>query len=256
MSTLNPYRVAKKSIIKRLKWDINLESWKSRSKLKKIKNNYIGEKAVILCNGPSLNNTNFKLLNDVYTFGLNKINLIFRKTEFRPSAIVSVNPFVLKQNERFFNNTNIPLFLDSKGLGFIRSNPDRIYLHSSTYRTFAEDCSISIYQGYTVTYVAMQIAYHMGFEKVALIGCDHNFQTKGPANKTVESKHKDPNHFDPNYFSDGDKWNLPDLLQSEVSYNMAKNAFENNDRKIFNCTEGGELEIFPRKSLEEFIFKI
>ncbi|WP_445665615.1 6-hydroxymethylpterin diphosphokinase MptE-like protein [Fodinibius sp. AD559] len=250
---LNPYRRAVSLIYNRLKWDIKLESWRSRKSLKNIKNKYKGEKAVILCNGPSLNKTNFSLLNNVYTFGLNKINLLFDKTSFRPSCIVSVNKLVIEQNAGFFKNTEIPLYLDSKGLNDIGKKENVTYLHSTGYRSFAKDCSISIDQGYTVTYVALQLAYHMGFTEVALIGCDHNFATKGPANKTVESGASDPNHFDPNYFSGGEKWQLPDLFESEVSYKMAKDAYENDGRKIFNSTKGGELDIYPRIKLEDFL---
>jgi hypothetical protein len=112
---------------------------------------------------------------------------------------------------------------------------------------------MSIFQGGTVTFVAIQLAFHMGFKEVALIGCDHNFTSKGPANKLVESSDRDKDHFDPNYFSGGVMWQLPDLALSEYSYSMAKEAYELAVRKIFNATEGGKLEIFPRISLKDFV---
>lgn len=250
---LNPYYRAASLIYNRIKWDFKLESWRSRRRLKEIKNRNIGEKAVVLCNGPSLNKTNFSLLEEVYTFGLNKINLLFDKTEFRPSCIVSVNPFVIEQNSSFFNYTDIPLFLDSKAINYIPKSKNISFLHSTMYRGFAKDCSFSIDQGYTVTFVALQLAYHMGFSNVALVGCDHTFDTKGPSNKTVVSGERDPNHFDPNYFSGGQKWQLPDLFESEISYKMAKEAYEEDGRIIYNATSGGELEIFPRVKLEDWI---
>ena len=122
-------------------------------------------------------------------------------------------------------------------------------------KQFARDCSISIYQGHTVTFVAMQLAFHMGFKDVALIGCDHNFETKGPPNKIVVSEGKDENHFDPNYFSGGMKWHLPDLFESEVSYTLARDVFQAYGRNIYNATEGGNLEIFQRIHLKEFLEK-
>jgi hypothetical protein len=99
----------------------------------------------------------------------------------------------------------------------------------------------------------MQLAFHMGFKDVALIGCDHNFATKGAANKTVISGEKDDNHFDKNYFAGGVKWQLPDLFQSEINYTIAKDMYESTGRRIVNCTEGGNLEIFPKTQLSEFI---
>ena len=49
------------------------------------------------------------------------------------------------------------------------------------------------------------------------------------------------------------KWQLPDLLGSEIHYKMAKEYFSSNNRTIVNCTEGGLLEIFDRMDLMEFI---
>ncbi|KOR31965.1 hypothetical protein TI05_10280 [Achromatium sp. WMS3] len=250
---INPYIHGAALIVRRLLWDIRPESWRSRRKIKLWKDKYKGQKAVILCNGPSLLKSDLSLLDDIFTFGLNKINLLFDKSDFRPSCVVAVNPFVIEQNEIFFNTTNIPLFLDSFGIKHIKRRKNIIFLPSAHLPRFARDCSISINQGATVTYAALELAFHMGFKEVALIGADHNFATKGPANKTVVSGEKDESHFDPNYFAGGVKWQLPDLFQSEVSYMMAKQVYEAFDRKVFNATEGGCLEVFPRVPLAEFV---
>ncbi len=252
-ATINPYRHAMVEVVKRLIWDIKPESWRSRRILRNFKNKYVGEKAVVVCNGPSLLKSDLSLLQDVFTFGLNKINLLFDKSDYRPSCIVAVNPFVIEQNKQFYNETEIQLFLDSIATTNIKSRRNVSFLHSGNQIKFAQDCSISIHQGATVTFVALQLAFHMGFKKVALIGCDHNFATEGPAGKTVISGDKDPNHFDPNYFSGGVKWQLPNLFHSEVSYNMANQIFEQNGRTIVNATEGGLLEVYPRISLFEYI---
>ena len=252
---INLYRLAFGYIIQRLKWDLHPESCRSRRKLRGWKDKHFGDKAVIVCNGPSLLKTDFLLLKDIFTFGLNKINLLFEKTTFRPSCIVAVNPLVIEQNSEFYNQTSIPLFLNSSSIRFVERRDNIIFLHDTNVKRFARDCSLSIYQGYTVTFVAMQLAFHMGFRHIALIGCDHNYATKGPANKTVVSGEKDENHFDPNYFSRGMKWHLPDIFESEVSYNLARDVFQAYGGNIFNATEGGNLEIFPRIHLEEFLEK-
>lgn len=251
---INPYRHGATLIVKRLLWDIRPESWLSRRKIRLWKDKYEGKKAVIVCNGPSLLKSDLSLLDGVFTFGLNKINLLFDKSDFRPSCVVAVNPFVIEQNKAFFNETHIPLFLDSMALKHVRQKENTIFLHSSGVSKFATDCSMSINQGSTVTYVAMQLAFHMGFKQVALIGADHNFAVKGPAHKTVVSGDKDESHFDPRYFARGVKWQLPDLFDSEVSYTRAKKIYEAYDRKIYNCTDGGLLEIFERVPLKSFIY--
>jgi hypothetical protein len=252
-ATNNPYIHAAKLLLRRMPWDIQPESWRSRARLKMLRNRYAGRKAVVLCNGPSLLKSDFSLLQDTYTFGLNKINLLFDKSAFRPSCIVAVNHLVLEQNAAFFRGTDIPLFLDYRAKALVGRADNVTYLHSTSHRDFSKDCSMSLYVGATVTYVALQLAFHMGFAQVALIGADHNFATKGPANKAVVSGDRDESHFDPNYFAGGVKWELPDLFESEVAYTMAKNMFEAHDRRIFNATEGGHLDIFPRIALHRFL---
>jgi hypothetical protein len=251
--TLNPYLSGAGMVLRRLAWDLRLESWRSRAKVRKWKDRFEGEKAVILCNGPSLLDVDLSMLDGTFTFGLNKINLLFSKSDFRPSCIVAVNLLVIDQNTGFYNETDIPLFLDRHGHGLVSPRRTVSFLHSSSQAGFARDCSWSINQGCTVTYVAMQLAFHMGFREVALVGCDHNFAVKGPANSTVVAGERDDSHFDPNYFADGVKWQLPDLFESEVAYTRAKNMYEAFDRKIVNATEGGELTIFERESLGQFL---
>jgi len=251
--TLNPYAYAASLVRKRLNWDRKLESWRSRKKIRAWQEKYLGMKAVILCNGPSLLDVDFSMLDETFTFGLNKINLLFDKSRFRPSCIVAVNPFVIEQNADFYNATDIPLFLDSRALGLVSAKSTVCFLHSTNQTGFARDCSGSIYQGHTVTYVAMQLAFHMGFQEVALVGCDHTFAAKGHANEVAVAGDVDNSHFDPNYFAGGVKWHLPDLFESEVAYTRAMNMYHAFGRRIVNSTEGGELEVFQRQDLTEFL---
>jgi len=253
--TLNPYRLAAGFLLRRLQWDLNLQSWRSRSVLRGWKDRHPGAKAVILCNGPSLLKVDFDLLQGqgVFCFGLNKINLLFDKTSFRPHCVVAVNRLVLEQNAAFYNQTDLPLFLDSGATPLVKGRPNVAFLHSNVFPIFARDCSMSLFQGFTVTYVAMQLAFHMGFRQVALVGADHNFATKGAANKTVVSGEKDESHFDPSYFAGGMKWQLPDLFQSEVAYTMARDMYAAYGGSVVNATEGGKLEVFERRSFSTFL---
>ncbi|GAB3800325.1 DUF115 domain-containing protein [Spirosoma humi] len=261
--TINPYRIGASVLFNRLKYDFNPYALKNYYKLKELRNKYKDQKCVILCNGPSLNKVDFDALDEsgVFTIGLNKINLLFSRVAHRPKAIVCVNPYVIQQNYEFFKETDIPVFLDyvttkaaRVDISTLKSRPNLHFLNSvNVLGEFAKDISLGICQGYTVTYVATQIAYHLGFSKVALVGCDHNFETKGTANKEIKLNGHDPNHFDPNYFSEKDKWQLPDLLGSEFHYQLARDEYYEAGRIIYNCTEGGKLELFERLSLQDFL---
>ncbi len=252
---LNPYRLAAHFVLRRLAWDLNPQSWRSRAVLRGWRDRHPGGRAVVLCNGPSLLKVDFDALqrSGVFCFGLNKINLLFSRSRFRPHCVVSVNRLVLQQNADFYNQTELPLFLDSRAAGWVRGRPNVAFVHANPYPMFARDCSLSVYQGYTVTYVALQLAFHMGFRQVALVGADHSFATKGPANQTVVSGARDESHFDPNYFAGGLPWQLPDLFQSEVAYTLARDMYAAHGGAVLNATEGGRLEVFERRSLADFL---
>jgi hypothetical protein len=111
---------------------------------------------------------------------------------------------------------------------------------------FARDARGRLWEGATVTYVALQLAYHLGFEQVILIGVDHSFVTQGTPNTTVVSQGDDPNHFHAGYFGKGFRWQLPDLDTSERAYIMARQAYEANGRQVVDATIGGKLTVFPK----------
>lgn len=251
---INPYYRAVMMVLERLLWDLHPESWSSRRKFRQCRDSHSGEKAVILCNGPSLLRADLSSLKKVYTFGLNKINLLYPETNFRPDCIVAVNPYVIRQNRDYYNETEIPLYLDSCALkSRIKNRKNITFLHLTRINRFARDCSMSVSLGGTVTFVAMQIAFHMGFNEVALIGCDHHFEDLGPPGAVVKSGEADRNHFSKDYFADGQQWQLPDLARSEEGYRLAKRVFEAHGRRIVNATDGGRLEIFKRMPLKNFL---
>lgn len=251
---ISVYRRSFSNIKRRLKWDLTYASRLSRKQLDACFNSHTGQKAVIVCNGPSLLQCDMDSLKNTFTFGLNKINLLYDKTDWRPSCIVSVNRHVIEQNADYFNNTGIPLYLGKNGVSHVKAREGVAFLYTGGEKgLFSGHCGGLINEGHTVTYVAMQLAFHMGFKEVGLIGCDHNFATKGPANQAVKADESDPNHFDPNYFSGGVTWQLPDLVMSEYHYQLAGENYTEDGRSIINCTVGGKLEIFPRMDLKDFV---
>lgn len=237
----------------RLKWDLRLAGLQSRRRLAAERDRFKGQTAVIVCNGPSLLKTDLGRLAGTYAFGLNKINLMFDKRSFRPSCIVAVNRLVLEQNHGFYNETELPLYVAHRGADLVRFRRNVRFVHATMFPRFARDVSGSVNEGGTVTFVAMQIAFHLGFRRVALVGCDHSFAVHGAPNATVVGAERDLSHFDPNYFGKGVQWQLPDLVHMEMSYRLARGVYEAHGRELVNCTEGGNLEVFRRMSLRDFL---
>tara|TARA_B110000285_G_C15052822_1_gene577936 strand:- start:1111 stop:1407 length:297 start_codon:yes stop_codon:yes gene_type:complete len=97
----------------------------------------------------------------------------------------------------------------------------------------------------------------MGFSEVYIVGLDHNFKEKGQPNKTeVRTQEKDESHFHPDYFPKGSKWQLPDLLRSEIAYKKAREAFQSDGRKIYDATVNGHCNIFEKKAFESIVENI
>jgi glycosyltransferase involved in cell wall biosynthesis len=102
-----------------------------------------------------------------------------------------------------------------------------------------------IWEGHTVTYVALQIAFYMGFEKVVLLGIDHDYGQVYQPNIEVVSTAEDQAHFDESYFGPGIRWHAPDLQMSEVAYSLARKAYEAAGRQIINASAHSKLNAFP-----------
>ena len=248
-----------KGLLDHLRYQLTPEAFRSRKNLTKLKDSQKGKKAVIMCNGPSLLETDFKALAEsgAVVIGLNKVNLLFDKTDLRPDYIVAVNRHVIEQNADFFNETDIPLLVSYQNwrkdrLVKPRANISHLMVNDLG-RGPQGDITWAIHEGSTVTTPALQLALHLGCSEIGLIGCDHNFATKGDPNKEVIAGKEDPNHFDPNYFANGVTWQLPDLLGSEISYLRVLRLAESDHIPIWNCTQGGKLDLFNRKSLQSFL---
>jgi hypothetical protein len=232
---------------------MQMHPWRRESllRLRALRGSRVGKRAFIVGNGPSLRSMDLTMLRDEFTFGLNRIYLTFPMLGFQTSCLVSVNDLVIEQCVREMQALSIPRFFSWRSRRYVapdaRGSDLPTFLYT-TYEspTFARDAGGRLWEGATVTYVALQLAFHMGFQQVILIGVDHHFATQGEANKTIVSDGDDPNHFSVNYFGKGFRWQLPDLETSEIAYAMAREEFRVAGREILDATVGGRLTVFPK----------
>jgi 6-hydroxymethylpterin diphosphokinase MptE-like len=210
-----------------------------------------GERCFIIGNGPSLKRTDLACLKDEYTFGMNRFYMLFNELGYSTSYYLTVNSLVVEQCAEDLRSLTMPVFISWRSRTLIQPGKDTIFLHTTyTGPKFARDARERMWEGATVTYVALQLAFHMGFEQVILIGVDHNFTTQGKPNSTVVSQGDDPNHFSPGYFGKGFRWQLPDLETSERAYRMAHQVYQQAGRLVLDATIGGKLTVFPKIAYE------
>jgi hypothetical protein len=220
----------------------------SLQRLETYENAHQGKRCFIIGNGPSLKDTDLSRLEGEFTFGLNRIYLLFPELGFSTSYLVSVNELVLEQCAAELQALALPKFVTWRARRWFTSDPQIIFLDTDYTgpENFSPALKGRIFEGFTVTYVALQAAFYMGFDQAILIGVDHSFQSQGTPNTTVVSTGDDPNHFAPNYFGKGFRWQLPDLEGSERAYQLARAAYARAGREIIDATVGGKLTVFPK----------
>jgi hypothetical protein len=205
-----------------------MRSWNELSNLHK------GEIVLVIGNGPSLNDVPLEFLNKYPSFGTNRIYLL---DDFTPTYYVAVDPLAIKPS--------IDEIKQIDCLAKFISDPwhyrfDAYPLNSSVIPLFSREPDKWIYEGYTVTYVCLQIAFFMGFTTVLLVGVDHNYVEDGS------------NYFTPEYNNGSDEWGPTNLTQSGIAYKIAKTVFDDDGRRIVNLTPGSKLDVFERGEIAEW----
>ena len=213
---------------------------------------YKGKRCFITCTGPSLTISDLEMLKDEYVFGMNSICLIHDKTDWKPDffGIQDGNVFV-KVKDALLSTDNGFVFAPIQYKKMFNTPSNWTYFHLSgsyhlyemrfgrMFSKFSNNCYVTSYDGYSITYTIMQLAVYMGFDELYLLGADCNYLGKNQ-------------HFIEYGYS-----NNPDKLAGRLfaSYGRAKSFADEHNIKIINATRGGCLEIFPRMSLEEVLSK-
>ncbi|MFW6002432.1 MAG: glycosyltransferase [archaeon] len=235
-------------------------------KLQTLKNKFKGNRIFIMGNGPSLNNIDLELLKNDYVFCLNRISLIFEKISWRPSFYTAFDLRVVPDNLDEFNELKVPFkFFATKHKGAILEYSNHYWYHDNSRPSDLDDRFEPLAEitgfggGGTVTTLAIQLAFYMGFDPIVLIGCDASYQIPDTVEQAGPDKFKDGtklylkssedddnNHFDPRYFGKGKKWHNPNVSEMHIGFEKCYRAIKKRKRTIVNATAGGALECMPR----------
>lgn len=211
-----------------------------------LQNTHENETALVIGNGPSLRDVPLAFLRSMPSFGTNKIYLL---EGFTPTYYCAVNPLVIQQSvERVRVLKCAAKFIAH---GYAGPIPGALELGSNG-GGFSKNPQAAIAEGYTVTYVCLQLAYYMGFSTVLLVGVDHDYKFEGLPNEQRQFIGKDMNHFAPNYFT-GQVWNNPDLERSAEYYQVADEVYRNAGKRIINLTQGTKLDVFEKQDIDAWM---
>lgn len=218
-----------------------------QSPLTRFQNIHAGQRAVIVCNGPSLNQMDLSFLRNEIVFGMNKIHLGLDRFGFYPRYLVAVNDRVIAQETAALQAMTCVKFVTHRAAPLLPANPLTFHINTSheLRRRFYRDITYGVSEGHTVTHACLQIARYTGFDTVVIIGMDHRFKDQGVPNAVEHMEGPDPNHFSPSYFA-GKDWEAPNLAQSELSYQAARDVYQNEGRQIIDATVDGACTIFEK----------
>jgi hypothetical protein len=224
---------------------------RSQRHLASLRNRHAGARCFIIGNGPSLGAMDLSRLRDEFTFGLNRGYFLHERIGAPTTFLVAVNRYVIEQFADELLAAGSDTFASWHSRDLLPRNARVTFLRGTPLPGFNEDATKGpLWEGATVTYVALQLAYHMGFREAILIGVDHSFVTKGTPHTLVTSTGTDQDHFDGRYFGRGIRWQLPDLETSEIAYRLAKEHFERDGRRVVDATVGGHLTVFPKAEFD------
>ncbi len=109
--------------------------------------------------------------------------------------------------------------------------------------------------GSTITYIALQLAFHLGFDHVYLIGIDHNYGKLSelfPPGKITISKENihlvNKCHFDKNYYKIGDQIGVPHVKLQNEAYMKADEVFKQHSKCVYNAGIDSQLNVFDKIS--------
>lgn len=226
----------------------------------KYKNKHINDRVFLIGNGPSLNETNLDLIKDEYSIAMNRVSLIYPKTEWRPSYYIFCssnchhpiwgNEWTKSIRESINGEKTIP-FIYRKYEKYIGSNPKIEWIENITEKKpypngsieiscFSENIVKRIDKTGTTMNLALQMANFMGFKEIILLGCDLGWV---PDNGKTNS---DPNHFCKEYSADIPEHKINKInKQMENVHKLARLKIPKKI-KIFNASIRTKLDVYPK----------
>jgi hypothetical protein len=220
---------------------------RNRKNLKSFNNIHNGERCFIIANGPSLKYIDFSLLKNEFTIGMNRIYLMKEQNGFTPNYLACIDEkSQINQFHEEFNKLEIPCFFNFKLRNKFSKLSSQNFVLGKFSQSFAKGISKAYGNGKSVTYTAIQLAFYMGFKEVYIIGKDHSYNTVQKAGTGIKSDGNEDNHFIKGYYKKGQNWDAPDLTGEELAYKIARAKFEKNNRKIFDATVDGKLQVFEK----------
>ena len=240
---------------------------RSRYRLAKLKNIHLNRRAFIVGTGPSLCVSDLDKLKNEVTFGCNKIYLAFAETDWRPTYYSVIDRIVAENNKNEIEQLALTKIFSSVTKPFFKKSKDVIWLNdlnrqrsrvkeNFNFQPTSPRESMAGLRLFTLSYNWHTI---WGLTEVYLMGIDFDFtESKRTGEKTsageeILKSEGEVNHFHRDYRQSGELWTIPRLDYQYKAFQVAKIAFEEDNRCIYNASRRTKLDVFPIVDLDQII---
>lgn len=244
----------------------HFEKTKYAKAMKKLHNKHSGESCFIIGNGPSLSVDDLNILKEknIDTFAVNRIYKIFPQTNWRPTYYVNTDYVLIKDcidevnkiearekfiplQNKYYHGINV-----SKATYFFRND----IRSNDQPEGFSLDCTNQVNVRGTVTIDCIQLAMHLGYKNIYLLGIDHNFDKIITENGEVIVDTSVNNYFCEDYDNDVASQVQHDLGTTTLAYMDVKKFIDDTDVNIYNASRKTKLEVFLKVDFDEVIKNI
>jgi hypothetical protein len=200
----------------------------NKKTIKEFKNKHQGERCFVMATGPSINEMNLDLIQNEVRLG---INTFYRHPMGCHYLFVADHVVWQRYKQDLLDSKTVPLFTTFH-------HPQSFYFDNS-----------SGVKGTTV-FLALKVACFMGFSEVYLLGCDfsdlegyHHFDTTDSSPVSKMDPYGATTH-------PSGRRDYGNIYKGFESY---RKLYEDDNRKLVNCTVGGNLNVLKREKLEDVI---
>ncbi len=234
--------------------------------MRQIHNSHLGESCFVIGNGPSLSAADLDVLHQkkIDSFAVNRIFKIFPETEWRPTYYVNTDHVMIRDILDDINTLPVKdKFIALQNKYYNGSDVKDAHCFLANYSRekdqpdgFALDCSEQVNVRGTVTIDCIQLAMHMGYRYIYLLGVDHNFNKVITESGEVVENPEVKNYFCKNYDTDVINEVVHDLGNTTRAYSDVRQFCDANGVQVINATRTTKLEVFNKEKFEDAIASI
>ncbi|MGP1586910.1 MAG: 6-hydroxymethylpterin diphosphokinase MptE-like protein [Treponemataceae bacterium] len=226
------------------------------NKLNDLKNKYLGKRAFLIGNGPSLDIKDLNKLNNDLSYGCNNLIEIMKKHNWKPSFFYFEDPVFIKnylntkEKIEYLSNSCVLIFSNiiSNIFDEYKDCFSNLYFFTCNRYTLkkpsiSENIVNGLNAGGTSLFSMLQILIYMGIKEIYLIGVDFSFNKELSSDGKLTVNEKIKNHAEGMNQANEGIYYVDHILEG---WKAAKRYADTHGIKIYNATRGGKLEVFPR----------